>query len=260
MSMHRKILLALPALALLAPSALAEEPVPAAVRAAIEKQLRKDDAEARDCDRGTLKLEISPIALDEACSPAYEVRAGGGGCLCGAVNCTERVYRRDGERFVLLLKDSGFGLEAASEGHHGWRDVIVSGRNNALVSFHNRHQFDGRRYRLAEQTVENMDTGETKPAQRSIRFAQGASGAEYRGKVARGFPDTYTLRARAGQTMIVRITGQAQLSLMQRNGGSFLADATDHFEGKLPADGEYWLSVDGSSEESSEYRMTVEIR
>jgi hypothetical protein len=259
MSMDRKVLLTLPALALLAPSALAEEPVPAAVRAAIEKQLRQDDAEARDCDRGTLKLDISPIALDEAHSPAYEVRAGGS-CLCGAVNCPEWVYRRDSERFVLLLKDSGFGLEAASESHHGWRDVIVSGHSSALVSFHNHHQFDGRRYRLVEATVENMDTGETKPAQRPIRFAHGASSAEYRGKITRGFPDTYTVRARAGQTMAVRITGQAQLSLMQRTGGSLLADATDHFEGKLPADGEYWLTVDSSGEEPSEYRMTVEIR
>jgi hypothetical protein len=259
MSMHRRVLLALPALALLTPAAFAEEPVPAAVSTAIEKQLRKDDAEARDCDSGMLNLEISPIALDDARSPAYEVRAGGG-CLCSAVNCPEWVYRRDGERLVLLLKDSGFGLAVASESHHGWRDVIVSGHDSALVSFHNRHQFDGRRYRLVEQTVENMDTGETKPAQRPIRFARGASGAEYRGKVALGFPDTYTLRAHAGQTMVVRITGKAQLNLMQRNGGRPLADATDHFEGKLPADGEYWLLVDGSGEEPSEYRMTVEIR
>ena len=62
------------------------------------------------------------------------------------------------------------------------RDVIVSGRDNALVSFHNRYQFDGRRYRLAEQTVENMDTGETKPAHRPSRAgSRGSRGQALRG-------------------------------------------------------------------------------
>ncbi|WP_207538014.1 hypothetical protein [Sabulicella rubraurantiaca] len=108
-----------------------------------------------------------------------------------------------------------------------------------------------------------------------LRFAPGASGTVVDGAVPRGAPDCFTLRARAGQTMEVRVDSperNAALSVwapgwrlaVDGTAVDITPDPLDTGNGKrfrlvLPRSGEYLL-VMGTERGGAPYRMTLSIR
>ncbi len=113
-----------------------------------------------------------------------------------------------------------------------------------------------------------------------IRFARGASSAEVRGAVVRGERALYSLEARGGQHMSLRIAaveGNAAFQVyapgaVPRTGsdgalevagealpGAGEGDDATRWAGVLPRSGAYLLVV-GATRGNATYRLTVEIR
>lgn len=112
-------------------------------------------------------------------------------------------------------------------------------------------------------------------AQTPLRFARGASSAEVAGAVARGETAAYTVGARAGQHMTVRIAsaeGNAVFQLYAPGAklgpegvsgtalpGAGEAEDARSWEGTLPANGTYLLVV-GAARGGASYRLDVLIK
>jgi hypothetical protein len=104
-------------------------------------------------------------------------------------------------------------------------------------------------------------------AETPIRFARGASGAEVAGAVARGETRTYTLEARAGQRMELRIASTEKNAVFQLHApgtgeampGAAPGDDARQWSGTLPRSGA-WRIVVGSTRGGAEYRLSVLVR
>ena len=99
-----------------------------------------------------------------------------------------------------------------------------------------------------------------------LRFARGKSSTVVSGAVVRGDRDTYTLGARAGQILGVKIASNEKNAVfqIQDSDGNFLtgvgeSDDATNWSGKLPIDGDYKIIVGGTRGNAS-YRMTVSIK
>jgi hypothetical protein len=116
-------------------------------------------------------------------------------------------------------------------------------------------------------------------ASEPIRFARGASSATVEGAVVRGDRALYTIEARQGQRMIVRIFAleknaafelyepdarfEERDSILEVSGqalpGAGEGDDATRWSGTLPRSGTYLVVVGGTRGNAS-YRLTVEIR
>jgi hypothetical protein len=112
-----------------------------------------------------------------------------------------------------------------------------------------------------------------------IRFARGASSAEVRGAVVRGTRALYSIAARKGQSMSLRIRAVEDNAVFQvyapgarpetRDGvlqvigealpGAGEGEDATRWTGKLPQSGTYLLVV-GATRGNATYRLTVAIR
>ena len=112
-----------------------------------------------------------------------------------------------------------------------------------------------------------------------IRFARGASGAEVRGAVVRGERALYSLQARGGQRMSLRIAAPERNAVVQVYAPGAMPEVKDsilevagetlpgagegddatRWAGVLPRTGAYLLVV-GSTRGNATYRLTVSIR
>ena len=99
-----------------------------------------------------------------------------------------------------------------------------------------------------------------------LRFASGKSSLVASGSVVRGDRDTYTVGARTGQTLRVRIASNEKNAVfqIQDSSGNFLTGAGEgddamNWSGKLPTGGDYKIIVGGTRGNAS-YRMTVSIK
>jgi hypothetical protein len=112
-----------------------------------------------------------------------------------------------------------------------------------------------------------------------IRFARGASGAEVSGAVVRGERAFYSLGARAGQAMGLRITALEDNAVFQLyapgavlrevDGGVEVAgtalpgagegEDARAWDGRLPASGDYLIVV-GGTRGNATYRLRVTVR
>jgi hypothetical protein len=100
-----------------------------------------------------------------------------------------------------------------------------------------------------------------------IRFAKGSHSAEVRGSLLRGEVRRYSLNARAGQRMHVRIGSvekNAVFQLYRPRSGAALPGAEEgkdaqSWSGALPVDGTYLLVV-GSTRGNASYTLLVSIR
>ena len=113
---------------------------------------------------------------------------------------------------------------------------------------------------------------------RSIQFAAGSSAATVEGGVVRGDRDTYSLTARKGQTMTVRIAAVETTAVFQLYGpgavvlhnddgqavegvalhGAGEGEDTTAWSGVLPASGQYLIVV-GGTRGNAAYRLTVGV-
>jgi hypothetical protein len=112
-------------------------------------------------------------------------------------------------------------------------------------------------------------------AQQDIRFARGASSAEVSGTVLRGERVAYSLGARAGQAMTLRIASPGENAVFQLYApgarltpdgvageplpGAAEGEDARRWQGRLPADGAY-LVVVGATRGNAAYRLEVAIR
>ena len=103
---------------------------------------------------------------------------------------------------------------------------------------------------------------------RDLEFAAGASSATVKNAVIRGESDGYRVRAKAGQTLILRVTslednavfqvylpGQKEKTLP----GAGEEDDAKSWQGKLPQTGVYRIVV-GGTRGNAEYTLRVEIK
>ncbi|WP_372622543.1 hypothetical protein [Falsiroseomonas sp.] len=112
-------------------------------------------------------------------------------------------------------------------------------------------------------------------AQTPIRFARGASSAVVEGSVLRGERATYSIAARAGQTMTLRIASPEENAVFQLYApgarmapegvagkplpGAAEGEDARSWQGRLPANGTY-LIVIGPTRGNAAYRLEVAVR
>ncbi len=101
-----------------------------------------------------------------------------------------------------------------------------------------------------------------KGVKQNVVFPKGQNGTTIDGSLVRGDQDIYILRANAGQTMRVSVTGDAAFVIYQPNGKTLPnagegQDATQ-WEGRLPAKGAYKIEV-GGIRGNAEYSLTIGI-
>jgi len=99
-----------------------------------------------------------------------------------------------------------------------------------------------------------------------LRFAKGKSSTVVSGAVVRGDRDTYTLGAKAGQMMSVKITSVEKNAVfqIQDSAGNFLTGADEgddamNWSNELPSTGDYKIIVGGTRGNAS-YKLTVSIK
>lgn len=99
-----------------------------------------------------------------------------------------------------------------------------------------------------------------------VRFARGRTTATFKNSVVRGTRDRYTLGARAGQKMSVRITSverNAVFTIYTPDGGTLEGagegqDASK-WSGELPSSGDYVIEV-GGTRGNATYTLKVTVR
>ena len=99
-----------------------------------------------------------------------------------------------------------------------------------------------------------------------LRFARGKSSTVVSGAVIRGDRDTFTVGAKSGQTMSVKITSTENNAVFQIQDadGNFLAGADEgddakRWSGELPSNGDYKIIV-GGTRGNATYKLTVSIK
>lgn len=94
-----------------------------------------------------------------------------------------------------------------------------------------------------------------------VKFKRGSSSTVIRDSVIRGTRDHYLTGARAGQTMTVNISSTERNAVfdLQTPGGAVLAQEETSWRGKLPASGDYMISVGGTRGNAS-YTLRISIR
>jgi hypothetical protein len=97
-----------------------------------------------------------------------------------------------------------------------------------------------------------------------IHFARGAHGATLRGRVSRDKALLYTIGARAGQSMTVRLEGDAKtrfdLSGRKDRNGQAMASGETEWTGTLPRDGDYRIFVFTEDPVVAPFRLSVTVK
>jgi hypothetical protein len=98
-------------------------------------------------------------------------------------------------------------------------------------------------------------------SEQRVHFARGAHGATLRGQVSRDEALLYIVGAKAGQSMTVKLDGDAKtsfdLSGPKASSGQAMASGETEWAGKLPDDGDYKIFV--FTEDRVEAPFTLEI-
>jgi len=240
------------------------------LRAKLFKQVIDDFKDLRECmegEEGGLtagqdKMTVTEIDLNRDGVNEYQVEMGGP-CACGTVNCSIYVYRKAGQGFESLLDEAaGYTIETLKTSTNGYRDLRVTAHDSAATTSVVTYKFNGKQYRDATNTIVYLETGESKPAFRRLQFPRGASQTTVQGKVSIVLPDTYLVRARAGQTMTIKLTAArkaVRFRVMSPTTTSLVADDVRDWTGVLPESGDYHIMID-ADERTSSYSMTVSIK
>jgi hypothetical protein len=240
------------------------------LRVKLFNQVLNDFKDLRECmeqEEGGLSkaqenMNVEELDLNNDGVKEYEVEMSGP-CACGMVNCSIYIYRKTGQGFETILDDAaGLGVELLKTSTNGYRDLLVSARDTAATQSQTTYKFDGKQYREARTMLVQLETGETKPASRRLQFKRGTTATTVQGKVSIALPDTYLVRARAGQVMTVKLTAPrkaVRFLLMSPSTRSLVADNARNWTGVLDESGDYTILID-ADERNSTYSMTVSIK
>ena len=102
---------------------------------------------------------------------------------------------------------------------------------------------------------------------KKVRFAKGTSSTTIKGAVIRGDRDRYTVGAKAGQTMSVKITSLEKNAVFQICfageqeclPGASEGDDAMKWSGELPVDNDYVIVV-GGTRGNATYTLTISIK
>lgn len=240
------------------------------LRAKLFNQVLADFKDLRECmeqEEGGLgkaqeNMTVEELDLNNDGVKEYEVEMSGP-CACGMVNCSIYIYRKAGQGFESILDDAaGLGVELLKTSTNGYRDLLVTARDTAATQSQTTYKFDGKRYRDAKNMLVHVETGESKPAFRRLQFKRGTSQTTVQGKVSIALPDTYLVRARAGQVMTVKLVAPrkaVRFLVMSPSTRSLVADNVRDWTGVLDESGDYTILIDADAR-SSAYSMTVSIK
>ena len=180
-------------------------------------------------------------------------------CVCAAQNCpTVVVLAQKGGAYRTVL--SGWTIESKilPDG-----SAVLTSHDSAAVSDRSIYRWNGSTYAVVRSERVDARSGTVKPMSLPVAFAANASSATVSGKAAQGFGDTYTLHANAGQTMSLALrspNGKRLGGFALYRGEALVAQADAHWSGKLPASGEYSITIDGGDETLEPYALTISIR
>jgi hypothetical protein len=102
---------------------------------------------------------------------------------------------------------------------------------------------------LASLAAVTVGAGETRGtfSEQRVYFARGAHGATLRGQVSRDQAILYIVGAKAGQSMTVKLDGDAKTSFdlagPKDSSGQVMASSETEWAGKLPDNGDYKIFV-----------------
>lgn len=95
---------------------------------------------------------------------------------------------------------------------------------------------------------------------RRITFPRGQTSVEVQGSLRRGTSHDYLIRARRGQGMAIRITGQGEIGFqIITPSGEYLSDFTVEWTGRLPQSGDYRINVLPDPTTNRSLRYTLEV-
>ena len=241
-----------------------------AVRTKLFNQVLADDPDVREClkeqEGGAAaaleNMTVEPHDLNRDGVKEYEVQLSGM-CSCGAQNCTIYLYRATGQGYESILEGaSGLGIELLRTSSGGYTDLQINAHDSAATESRTVYKFDGKQYREAQTRIVQLETGESKPANRRVQFRRGSSSATVSGKVSIALPDTLLVGARAGQVMTVQLTSPAKsvtFLVMSPVSTTLIADNARSWTGTLPETGDYHIIV-GGDERGGTYTMTITIK
>src|SRR5215213_2677789 len=240
------------------------------LRTKLFNQVLADFKDLRECmeeEEGGLRkaqenMTVEELDLNGDGVKEYEVELSGP-CACGMVNCSIYIYRKAGQGFEAILDDAaGLGVELLKTSTNGYRDLLVTARDTAATQSQTTYKFDGKQYRDSRSMLVHVETGETKPAFRRLQFKRGTSETTVQGKVSIALPDTYLVRARAGQVMTVKLTAPrkaVRFLVMSPSTRSLVADNARDWAGMLGETGDYTILIDADARGSA-YSMTIRIK
>jgi hypothetical protein len=201
-------------------------------------------------------FDFQPVRLRSGAR--MTVARGMDACVCAAQNCpTFVLYAETGGRYRTVLSDFTIESNVAADG-----TATMTAHDSAAVSNRSIYRWDGKRYALVRSERVDLRSATVKPMNVALSFAPGASSATVSGRAAFGFGDTYVLRAKAGQTLSLRLTTpvgkpDGRVTIFFDNG--VFAQAGTHWTGRLKASGTYSIAVDGAGETLQPYSLTVAI-
>ena len=118
---------------------------------------------------------------------------------------------------------------------------------------------------VASLTTAVVSVGRTQGSfsEQRIRFARGAHSATLRGKVSRSKAVLYKVGAKSGQSMTVRLEGDAKtrfdLSGPRDNSGQAIASGQTEWSGTLPDDGDYKIFVFTEDRVNAPFTVTLTV-
>jgi hypothetical protein len=115
---------------------------------------------------------------------------------------------------------------------------------------------------LAAVTVGAGETRSTFSEQR-VHFAPGAHGATLQGQVTQNEAMFYIVRAKAGQSMTVKLDGDAKtafdLSGPKDSSGQAMASSETEWAGKLPDNGDYKIFVFAEDRVKATFTLKITV-
>ena len=92
-----------------------------------------------------------------------------------------------------------------------------------------------------------------------LKFKRGSTSTDIENTVAKGGPDFYVIMGKAGQTMTINVTGKVTFGIAAPDDSFARDDSNKKWSKKLPADGDYKISV-FTQESAESYKLTVSIK
>ncbi len=208
-------------------------------------ELRAEAAEATMQSVGRVEGEIVVVAHLN------------GGCLCGAHNCPVYTLRLTAAKPRILMTMFGYGVSMHPDSP--LPRIVVRAHDSALISNEETYAYRGGRYVDVENARVRGDTGARK-ADVAVRFAPGASSAQFHGSASRDWYDAYTFDAEKGQQLLidgVRSPADVRAVLVLGDRGFAGFRAGEAFT--LPATGTYQLHVVIDKDQVTPYSLTLAI-